>query len=157
MGTPCCQAASRRRAPHPLAWGRAAARACLCGATSPRERRSSWRRITATAGGSPPAEARIARLAPYEHAPRLHANPGAARRLRLEQTLGPENTLWRFCFLPSFAGGGLHTLPGSRVALYCAWNHDNSGPSQDIFERTMTKLRQDYPRARLGTFGDTEQ
>ena len=44
-------------------------------------------------------------------------------------------------------GGGLHTLPGSRVALYCAWNRDNSGPSPDIYTSVMANLRRDYPDA----------
>jgi hypothetical protein len=44
-------------------------------------------------------------------------------------------------------GGGLHVLPRSGTALYCAWNRDNSGPDANIFNSTLSKLRQSYPRA----------
>ena len=46
-------------------------------------------------------------------------------------------------------GGGLHVLPRSGHALYCAWNRDNSGPSAAIFNSTMAELRARYPTAKV--------
>ena len=46
-------------------------------------------------------------------------------------------------------GGGLHILPKSGSALYCAWNRDNSGPSASIFNSTMASLAQQYPDAEI--------
>lgn len=51
-------------------------------------------------------------------------------------------------------GGGLHVLPGGKVALFCAWNRDNSGPSPSIFADTTATLQRKYPGAsvRASTF-----
>ena len=46
-------------------------------------------------------------------------------------------------------GGGLHALPASGAALYCAWNRDNSGPSADIFNATLARLRVENPGANV--------
>lgn len=46
-------------------------------------------------------------------------------------------------------GGGLHVLPSSGAALYCAWNRDNSGPSAKIFNSTLATLRAANPGANV--------
>lgn len=46
-------------------------------------------------------------------------------------------------------GGGTHVLPNG-VALYCAWNHDNSGPlNADKVASVYAQLRKQYPNANV--------
>lgn len=46
-------------------------------------------------------------------------------------------------------GGGLHVLPRSGVALYCAWNRDNSGPSTYVNDMQVELLRKEFPNATI--------
>ena len=61
--------------------------------------------------------------------------------------MSPRGPLTQTVAANSGYGGGLHVLPRSGTALYCAWNRDNSGPSPSIFNNTLAQLRAEYPHA----------